>query len=327
MRRFLLIVAIAGLTACQSVPGTVHIDYIDFVRVAGISYSAAWTSPGRPLQEGDLGAVYAKVKVKLEGSQDVHHQLQDGDSAFLDPGTPLLQIKGYRPTFRLAAHARGRITLYEVDTSPTSRVGADLLDLEGKVQYIGIASSLGPDRTETGTIRDAASVEALVNMVLKAPVDHSPRSGHSGLQYFIDFHLRDGTETSRSYWRQGRDLSDGIMLPAAFDAAVAAAVGASPAQSPAVRPQDLGRAQIGVPYAFRLYTHCGPDWRTSFDGSYWDLASPVQTAFDDPFQDGTMTLKTVDQAQFEYQRNAGQGSIGFRRHIDGAPLKSPAGCD
>ena len=169
MKRLLLSLGLGILMACQNGGGAVQIDYVDFVQFGGITYVAAWTSPGRPLQEGELGAAYARVKVKLEGSQDPGHRLQDGDAAFLDPGTPVFQVKGYRPRFRQAAHEGGRLTLYEADTNTKAKIGADLVDLVEKVVYIGINSSQD-GHTELAAIRDPAQVAALVNMVLTSPV-------------------------------------------------------------------------------------------------------------------------------------------------------------
>jgi hypothetical protein len=218
MRRLVpLLAGIALATACQG-PG-VSIDWVDLVQLHGVTYLAVWTSPDRPLQQGDLGSQYGTVKVKLAGSQDPNHRLQDGDAGVLDPGTAVYTMKAFAPSFRLAAYDQGRLTLYEADTNPRARVGADLLDLVNKVSYIGINS--GQDgRTELGAVHNPDQVGALIGMVLKAPVDQTPRS-NAGPQYFIDFHFSDGTETTRSYWPSSGELARGVLLPPAFASVVA----------------------------------------------------------------------------------------------------------
>jgi hypothetical protein len=281
-----ILVGVALSASCQG--SGISIDWVDFVQLHGVTYVAAWTSPGRPLQQGDLGPQYGLVKVKLAGSQDPNHHLQDGDAGFLDPGTAVYTLKGYAPSFRVAAHDQGTLTLYEADTSPEAKVGADLLDLVNKVSYIGI-NSAQDGRTELAAVHNQDQVDALIGMVLNAPVDQTPRS-NAGPQYFIDFHFDDGTETTRSYWLKSGELSRGILLPPAFALVVTDAMSAAAAVLPTGQPGSFVHVQIGVPYAFRLYTHCGPDWRTFFDGSYWDLASPVQPGLGDPYQDGAMTL-------------------------------------
>ena len=233
MRRFATALAISILLAagCSNSHSAVQIDYIDFVKLGGITYQAAWTSPVRPLQAADLGPAYGKVKVKLEGSQDPSHQLQDGDAAFLALGTQLYRVNGYLPRFRLAATRDGRLTLYEADTNPRARVGADLLDLSAKVQYVGVNS--GSDgHTELVSIKDPISVRALVDLAEGSPVVQSSQPG-SGTQYFLDFHMIDGTEVIRSYWPASGELARGIHLPDAARLAIGVALQSVGAAVPA----------------------------------------------------------------------------------------------
>jgi hypothetical protein len=42
-------------------------------------------------------------------------------AAYLDPGTPLYAVDGYRPSFRLAARREGRLVLYEAAENPSAR--------------------------------------------------------------------------------------------------------------------------------------------------------------------------------------------------------------
>ncbi|HSP08066.1 MAG TPA: hypothetical protein VLU92_00550 [Candidatus Dormibacteraeota bacterium] len=163
------------------------------------------------------------MKVRLAGSQDPNHHVQDGDAGLLEAGTVVYTLRAYAPIFRLAAYDQGRLTLYEADTNPGARVGADLLDLVNKVRYIGI-NSVQDGRSELGAIHNRDQVDALIGMVLDAPVNQTPRTD-SGPEYFIDFHLDDGTETTRTYWLKSGELSRGILLPPAFASAVMEAVG------------------------------------------------------------------------------------------------------
>jgi hypothetical protein len=317
-----ILVSVALGTACQG--SGISIDWVDFVQFHGVTYGAAWTSPGRPLQQGDLGPQYGIVKVKLAASQDPNHRIQDGDAGFLDPGTAVYAMKGYSPSFRLAAYDQGRLTLYEADTNPKAKVGADLLDLVN-VRYIGI-NSAQDGHTELAAVHSQDQVNALIGMVLKSPVDQTLRS-NAGPQYFIDFHFNDGTETTRSYWPTSGELSRGILLPPAFASVVTDALNGAAAALPTGQPGSFVHVQIDVPYAFRLYTHCGADWRTFFDGSYWGLAAPVQLGLGDPYQDGAMTLVAANEARFDYHLDGEPASISFTRHALGAPLKPPVGCD
>ncbi|HEY7358608.1 MAG TPA: hypothetical protein VH590_19135 [Ktedonobacterales bacterium] len=212
------ICCLPGLAGCAPA-GSVIIDWVDFIKFDGITYLARFDHTGRPLQESDLGPIFAKVQFRLDGNvHDLHYQSRDGDAAFLDAGTPVYTVNGYKPQFRLAAHQDGSIVLYEADTNPKARHGADLLDIGGKVQYIGINS--GQDGiTELGAVKDPQQVAALVAMVLKAPVDQNPQN-QAGPTYFIAFHLNDATTITRAYETQSRELSRGIMVPEEFEVAV-----------------------------------------------------------------------------------------------------------
>ncbi len=214
----IVILSCLCLASCTSYQGggsgqNVIIDWVSFVRFGGVTYLEA--SPGRPLKEGDLGPVFATVKFKLDGHiSDPGYQARDGDAAFLDAGTQVYTVKGYQPTFRLAAHGNNSILLFEADTNPHAKKGADLLDIAGKVQYIGINSEQD-GTTELAAIRDPKQVAILVSIVLEAPVDQNYRSS-GNTRYFIAFHLLDGTGVTRAYWPDSGELSRGILLPKAF---------------------------------------------------------------------------------------------------------------
>jgi hypothetical protein len=70
-----------------------------------------------------------------------------------------------------------------------------------------------------------------------------------------------------------------------------------------------GHADLGVPYRFQLYTHCGLAWPTAidFDGSFWDPVSPGSTSdgsgnppagYGNPYDLGTITLISPTRAQY-----------------------------
>ena len=225
-----VLLPLLGLASCTFPPHgpsssntqNVVIDWVNFIRFGGITYLAAPTRPGRSLTENDLGPVFATIAFKLEGN--VHnpgYQSRDGDAAALDVGTKVYTVKGYNPTFRLAARENNAIILYEADTNPHARKGADLLDIGGKVRYIGVVSDQD-GVTELGAIKDPARVTALVTMVLEAAVDQNRQGGNR--RFFIAFHLVDGTVATRVYWLDTGELARGILLPKAFGQAIEAAL-------------------------------------------------------------------------------------------------------
>ncbi len=118
MGRFVVGTALILLTACR-LPGsaqgcdTVQIDWVDFIQVGSTEYVAG---PGVPatLQESDLGPVVGQVKFRVDGNIcDPKYKPKDGDAAFLEPGTPVYEVKGSPPSQVLAARRNGQILRYQ----------------------------------------------------------------------------------------------------------------------------------------------------------------------------------------------------------------------
>ena len=83
-------------------------------------------------------------------------------------------------------------------------------------------------------------------------------------------------------------------------------------QNPEILEPLSLKADFGQAYPFRLFTHCGADYRVDFDGSFWQLSNPseVPASLGDPEQEGTMTLINSDYARFDFEG----GSLLFIRH-------------
>jgi len=220
-----ILLTLLGLTGCNSAapPGTssVQIDWVNFIKFKGITYMAT-VNQGRSLTASDFGPEFAKVTFKVSGNvNSPAYQSKDGDAAFLDAGTPVYMVKGYKPTFRLAAYDKNQnnsIVLFEADTNPRAKKGVDLLDIGGKVLFIGVNSEQD-GTTELAAIMDQKRVAALVTLVLNASVDQNSQQ-QDNTQYFIAFHLNDSTTVTRQFGLHSGELSRGILLPKAFGDAI-----------------------------------------------------------------------------------------------------------
>lgn len=230
---FVVVLALAlllggcGLERFLVRPGTAQIDWVDFVKVGGITYSAVDGS-GRSLTPADLGEPFDRVQFQVaENVTTPGYKTKNGDAAFLSPGTVLYAVKGYDTRFRLAASREGKLFLYEADTNPAAKTGADLLDLKGKVTRLVVGNPV--DGGPLAEIADAAAVERLVDAVLAAPVFPEGQRGGPATagekRYMITFHFADGTATVRSYWPENGFLwaGPGLKLPDSFRDAVLAA--------------------------------------------------------------------------------------------------------
>lgn len=219
-----LVAGLTGLAGC-STQQRVHIDWVNFIRFQGITYLASY-HVGRELQSSDLGAQFATVLFRLSNNvDDPNYQTQDGYAAYLDPGTPIYRVQGYATTFRLAAYQGSQIVLFEADTNPHAKTGADMLDIRGRVLSIAVEDDSGTAAIPLATIADERQVTPLVTDLLAAPVDQTRQPSDSGPRYTLTFHLTDGTQVERIYLPSAHYVSRGIIVPDAFVTAVAAAIG------------------------------------------------------------------------------------------------------
>jgi hypothetical protein len=203
-----IVLMLSLMTSSCNLP-IANIDWVDFIKFNDITY--LHQNSDVPLGH-DMLTYYTEVRFKVaDNVNNPNYKIKNGDAAYLEKGTILYSIKDYSSNFRLVTE-QGE--LYEADTNPNAKLGADLLAIGGKVDYIGINSSLD-GKTELASIRDSEQVTELVGMVLKGRVDQTQKQ--TGIQqYFLEFHLKDGTTVNRSYWLDTGVLSRGIQLPEEF---------------------------------------------------------------------------------------------------------------
>ena len=205
-------------------PECTNLDYADFLRFGGITYNAGDSNlDGRRPRRSDLGPVFALVR-RNPPADDLNYRKADGDAAFVAAGAPVYTVKGYRPRFRLAANHGGRLWFYEAREVPGARSGADVLDLAGKVRYIGVNSDFD-GTTELAAIKERKQVTTLVRAVLKAPV--RPSQVSEGESCILAFHLVDRTAVTRALHLGTGRLEPGVFVPRAFVRSVLAALRAA----------------------------------------------------------------------------------------------------
>lgn len=169
------------------------------MRFDGVTYGVLESQEaGRPLREDDLGPKFAEVRHDFS-DEGPGYRTQDGDATYLKPGTPVYEVAGYDTSFRLAARERGTLTLYEATSNPRARVGADLLDIEGKVGSISITHGEGVGEV-LASLDTPDEVGPFVRGLVDAPVRRLDPD-HFGLRnvYPVVFHLDDGTAAVREY--------------------------------------------------------------------------------------------------------------------------------
>jgi hypothetical protein len=223
---------------------TAIIDYIDFVRQDGVFYSASNSILGRAITSGDLGAERFRVKNTVSSTTcDPYYHPVDGDAAFVATGEPVFVVKGYAPSFRLAARHNDMLVLYEADSNPAARRGADLMDIEGRVKSIALLDQK-TGRTGVSRITDRSRVDGLVHMIASASIDPSypsPQATRPVDYMHLAFELDDGTASVRAYDRTNGVVWRGIQVGAAFTTAVDELVRTAPTPSPVPTTLNLAR--------------------------------------------------------------------------------------
>jgi hypothetical protein len=160
-----------------------------------------------------IGPPFATVcrdLASLNGLADV----QDGDAAFLPPGTNLLRIEGHDPRLMLAAELEGRMTVFEADDNPDATTGRDLFDFSAGLASVTILD--GATETEQlGRITDPSVLADLAQKIMSAKVDHSTDTPHDDSdRWFLYLTTSDGLTVRRAFWRSNGELSRGILLDA-----------------------------------------------------------------------------------------------------------------
>jgi hypothetical protein len=206
---------------CPTGGGSAVIDWVDFVVIGEVHYNSQ-DAYGYELTKADLGPEITRTRCMMSDRvSDPEYQIQDGDAGYLPPGTPIYELKGYDPSFRVVARSDGELRIYESDSDPDAAHGSDIMDLAGKVDYIGV-NSVRDGRTELAAIRDPEEVRSLVEMVLGSPVDQDrfPADNEMDDQVFVAFHLDDGSITARAFYPTSRILARGIIVPQEFSDAI-----------------------------------------------------------------------------------------------------------
>lgn len=183
MRRMLALllpmVLATFLLSCGPFTPRSMISWVDFIQFDDIFYLG--TGDSYNLTLSDLGPQHGEVLFRVEGNihNEKYHN-KDGDAAFHDPGTLVYTLKGYKPEFRLAILEENRVRIYEANRNPKAVKGADLFDLENKVEYITVNSKDGS--TVLGTIDNPQIVDDLVAMTLAAGLSQiAPRTALSSI--------------------------------------------------------------------------------------------------------------------------------------------------
>jgi hypothetical protein len=210
----LLALAPAGVAGAGGVTSTL----LDYVTFDGIDYIRWAEEPGRALARSDLGPEFATIECAFaEDLRGCPYGL-DAAAAFLPAGTRVYEVRGHATSFRLAAVWQDRVFLYQAWRNPKAKTGSDLYAIAGKVREIHVQRG----EPDAGRPRPAIAitapvdVQALVEMILRAPVRRPRPHAFGDTRYWLTFWLTDGTTLARPYFPDTGELMGGVVLPGDF---------------------------------------------------------------------------------------------------------------
>jgi hypothetical protein len=209
-----LVLALAALGRGAGLASTT----LDFVSFDGIDYIRWPEDVGRALTRDDLGMEFGSIQCSIgEDNRGCPYGV-DAGAAFLPAGTRLYTVRGHASDFRLAAVWRDRIFLYQAWRNPRAKLGGDLYPLAGKVRAIDVQRGQpvpGTPRSAV-TIDGEREVQALVDLLVRSPVQRPQPHAFGAPRYWLTFRLTDDTTLERAYFVETRELMGGVTLPAEF---------------------------------------------------------------------------------------------------------------
>ena len=111
IKRLVLFTAAILLCSCSSNPlkGSASIDWVDFVKLNGNSYTGSWESVMKNPEQVTT-EVLGEVKFKVSDVvTNPDYKTKDGDAAFLEKGTKLYRVEGFKSNEVIAAINKKRI--------------------------------------------------------------------------------------------------------------------------------------------------------------------------------------------------------------------------
>ena len=211
----ILLTMVLALAAAGPTGGSTILDYISF---DGIDYIRWQEDAGRGLAREDLGPEFAAIECSFGEDLRGCPYGMDASAAYLPAGTRIYAVRGHATSFRLAAVSHDRVYLYQAWRNARAKTGGDLWAIAGKVRAIDVQRgepAAGLPRTPR-SITSPPDVEALVQMVVRAPMRRPRAQAFGDTRYWLTFWLTDGTALERPYYPDGGELMGGVAVPPDF---------------------------------------------------------------------------------------------------------------
>lgn len=194
MKKWTMLLAAIVLAGCSGRFPTSEqtiIDWVDFVKWDGTTYSMNYDSDSESIQ-WQKAQKLGEVRFTLDGNAGVNHKTKDGDASYLPEGTEIYAIEGYSPDFRVFASGR----MFEVSEPAHAETLGSFLDVAGKVERVILQSPI--DGSFAGEFAEEHA-ELFIEHLLALPYEASYTQSE-GEPVFFALQLNDGSLTSSVYW-------------------------------------------------------------------------------------------------------------------------------
>ncbi|MGG4146376.1 hypothetical protein ABEW34_25035 [Paenibacillus algorifonticola] len=180
------------------------VEWVDFLMINGIKYQYNYEGSEK-VSDDQLGEKVGEVTYMLNDHACTDYVEKDGNAAFLPIGTEIYAIKGYKSEFRVVAFNK----VYEVMDNPKAATLGQLLDIEGKVDKVGLESA--EDGSPIGDFSAEASAQFIQELL---PLQHvgfkqvyEKTKHESGI--FLRVYLLDGSSFRLVYYPEGNGFHTG----------------------------------------------------------------------------------------------------------------------
>ncbi|MEK3714160.1 hypothetical protein [Paenibacillus sp. FSL R7-0333] len=181
-----VVVLLSGCSKGDRITGSAEIDWVDFVKINGASYSGSWDrvikNPSQVTTE-----IVGKVDFKVaDVVTNPDYRLKDGDAAFLEMGTPLYRVEGFKANEVIAAMDEASIGGYRiyVENDFSTNVRQSYKDLnKDKIERIELfhLEDVKPYRTLSGS--EAKRFVHLLESGKDTP-DYTPQNKEKDPEYY-----------------------------------------------------------------------------------------------------------------------------------------------
>ncbi|MFS0782765.1 hypothetical protein [Bacillus sp. 1P06AnD] len=179
-------------------PPNVQIDYIDALKWNDIHYESH-PELKDTIANAQLGKLIGYISYRMAEDACLNYKMKNGDATFLEEGTKVYSLSGYRTSSRV--YADGRI--FQANEKPKAKTIGDLYDIKGKVENIAFEST---DDSRPLHSFSQQSIEPFLHAYLQLPLLSSRQTSRAidtlkdEDRVFIRLLLKDGSSLRISYW-------------------------------------------------------------------------------------------------------------------------------